>query len=174
MHSSRPIFRQIVVVDGRPGDYAQVLSAGAQPGVVFNFAMSAEDALRIGVGPHATWLVNMELPDMPGHELAQLVLGRMADGAVFLVADQYDPADEIAALQHPRIFYGCKPPDESWLSLQSYSQRGHPPPLTTLTANTHRPLVQKERNRGTNIQKPQRPSDAFRERRTGEDSYAAF
>ena len=139
MFRSTPALRHVVVVDAKPGDYAEILSAEARPGVVFNFAVSAEDALRIGFVPRATWLVNIRLPDMPGHELAALVLDR-TDGAVFLVADQYDPADEIAALQHPRTLYGCKPPHQSWLTLLTSGEERFPATRPLLSG--YAPLAQ--------------------------------
>jgi len=107
----------VFVVDRRPQDYGQLLTSSAGSHHAFQFAIGGHDALKLRpTSSRVLWLINTDLEDMTGYALTQLVQARHRDSTIFLVGDQYDPRDEIAARCSGAAFYGCKPADREWLN----------------------------------------------------------
>ena len=108
----------VMVVDPHPEDYAQLAAAHASRGMLFQFATTASDALRLWrTGARSIWLVNVELPDAAGVDLAAALRARDPQSAVYIVGDEYDTAEEIAVRMAGVAMYLCKPADPCWLEL---------------------------------------------------------
>jgi DNA-binding response OmpR family regulator len=108
----------VIVVDPRPQDYSGLVEGSAGADVVFQFAASATDALRLrATGGDCLWLVNMKLPDSRGSDLLAALRGRNRRAVVYLVSDWYSPEEELEARMCGASMYLCKPADELWNSL---------------------------------------------------------
>ena len=109
-------YTDLVIVDPRPQDYGALMASPAARDLLFQFAISASDALRISRwGRRSIWLINIRLPDGSGMELAAAIRARDPHSVVHLVGDEYDPAQEVAARVCGVAMYLCKPADVSWL-----------------------------------------------------------
>lgn len=107
----------IVIVDPCLADYQPLIDAGEAGQANFCLVETGEDALRTRVSCEpGLWLINSQLPDMTGLELHQLLRPHLGKAPVFLVADRYDPAVEIAALQAGSLHFVCKPLTSEWMS----------------------------------------------------------
>ncbi len=108
----------VMVIDSRPQDYLHLAAESAASGLLFQFATSASDALKLWrTAARTIWLVNLELPDASGCELAAAVRARDPRSVVYLVGDEYDPAEELKARLVGGAMYVCKPADPAWLSV---------------------------------------------------------
>ena len=108
----------ILVVDSHPEDYAQLAAASASRGLLFQFATNSADALKLWrTSSRSIWLVNINLADGSGAELAAAIRGRDPRSIVYIVGDRSDAAEEIAARICGAAWYFCKPADMSWLAL---------------------------------------------------------
>ena len=108
----------ILVVDSRPEDYAQLAASPASRGMLFQFATSGADALKLWrTGSRSIWLINLRLSDGSGAELAAAIRARDPRSVVYVVGDRYDPAEEIEARICGAAMYVCKPAEMSWLAL---------------------------------------------------------
>jgi len=106
----------LVIVDPQRACYRSLLSE--LPGLAGRvcFCRSGNDALQVArQSSEAVWLIAMDLPDLPGGKLVEALgrLGRPFRAA--LVAEQYDPQAELAAVQTGRAFFACKPLSAAWL-----------------------------------------------------------
>ena len=108
----------VMVVDPRPQDYLQLAAESAVGGLLFQFATTATAALKLWrTAARSIWLVNLELPDASGCDLAAAIRARDPHSVVYLVGDQYDPAEELQARMVGGAMYVCKPADAGWLSI---------------------------------------------------------
>ena len=108
----------VLVVDAHPQDYVNLAANCAARGVRFQFATSGTDALKLWrTAARSVWLVNIHLPDGSGCDLAAAIRARDPHSVVYLVGDQYDPAEELIARMAGGAMYVCKPADSAWLSL---------------------------------------------------------
>ena len=106
----------VLVVDSHPQDYLQVAARSVAAGLVFQFATSGSDALKLRrTTARSIWLVNIELPDGSGCDLAAAIRARDPHSVVYLVGNEYDPAEELKARMVGGAMYVCKPADISWL-----------------------------------------------------------
>jgi len=106
----------VVVVDPSPDDYRPLVDEGP-PTIDFRFCGSGEEALRVGEPAEVgLWMINSRLPDMTGVELHKLLRPHLAKTPVFLVANAYDAAAEIAALSSGSMHFICKPLREKWFA----------------------------------------------------------
>ena len=117
-HLEQPL-QEIIIVDSRSEDYGALHAS-----LAYNLAIDAQlricttggEALRLASSARpALWLINAELPDMTGAELYALLRPRLRGKPAFLVADSYDPAHEIAAMQSGGLHFVCKPLPVDWL-----------------------------------------------------------
>ena len=102
---------------------------------------TGHEALRLPPAAGVLWLVNTRLPDMAGLELWHLLRSRWRDKYVVLVADQHDPAQELAALQTGRLHYACKPLTTAWLQRVWRSVLGRQAPISTPALNEMTPAA---------------------------------
>jgi len=99
----------IGIVDPQGEDYWGLADRAEAGEMYCRFAATGEQALRLAERVHpALWLINLNLPDMDGLELSRILRMRDDETPHFLIADQYDPQAETAALAGGRQFL-CKP-----------------------------------------------------------------
>ena len=100
----------------RKETYEPLKAAGQASGIGFTFLATADEALRSPAPAGVlAWMINMQLPDMSGLELYQLLRSRLANVPVLMVDEQYDAAREVSVLTVGRLHYVCKPLDSSWV-----------------------------------------------------------
>ena len=106
----------VMVIDSQPQDYLQLAAETATGGLLFQFAANGSDALKLWrTAARSIWLVNIELPDGSGCDLAAAIRARDPHSVVYLVGNQYDPAEELKARMIGGAMYVCKPADLAWL-----------------------------------------------------------
>ena len=108
----------VFVIDPCPQDYLHVVAESAAGGLLFQFAATGSGALKLWrTAARSVWLVNIHLPDGSGCDLAAAIRARDPRSVVYLVGDEYDPAEEIRARIVGGAMYVCKPADDTWLSI---------------------------------------------------------
>lgn len=98
-----------MVIDARPHDYRDLPLLAAERGLHVHFLTTGSAALQFM--PRSLvdlWMVNTQLPDMPGLDIVQLLRERQVAGNICSVADQYHPGEEQAACCHGADLYVCK------------------------------------------------------------------
>ncbi len=112
---SKPSVR-VVIVDSVPQDYEALLAAAGTPGVSIHFLSSGRDALRFARRfESGLWVINTELPDMTGFDLAAMLRSIRRSALVFMIGDEYRLDDEMQALTLGLAKYLCKPLEPSWI-----------------------------------------------------------
>jgi DNA-binding response OmpR family regulator len=82
------------------------------------FAATGGDALKLPrTSDRSVWLVNIRLPDGSGCDLAAAIRDRDPRSVVYLVADDYEPGEELEARKVGGAMYVCKPVDPGSLSI---------------------------------------------------------
>ena len=106
----------IWVVDSRPEDYVSMLADPDCEGQYFRFFHSADAALRAGrdVEPKL-WIINMDLPDLDGVELCEMLRSRFSEVPMYLVCDEYDVEAELGARRCGATMFFCKPVSSQWI-----------------------------------------------------------
>lgn len=108
---------RIVVVDADPEGYEVELHGSELEPTQLEFYSNARAVLRSPPRyPPEFCVVNMQLPDMSGLDLYQMLVDRWPGVPIYLVGDQYNPADEIRARCSGATLYFCKPLERGWLS----------------------------------------------------------
>ena len=99
-----------------PQDYDALLAAAGTPGVSIHFLSSGNDSLRFAKRCHAgLWVINTQLPDMSGFDLAEMLRSVRPSALVFMIGDEYRLDDEVQALTLGLTKYLCKPLDPAWI-----------------------------------------------------------
>lgn len=107
-----------LVIDSSPQDYFHLVAESAVANLLFQFATTGSDALKLRrTAARSIWLVNINLPDGSGCDLAAAIRARDPHSVVYLVGDRYDAAEELKARMVGGAMYVCKPADAGWLSL---------------------------------------------------------
>lgn len=118
----------VAAVDPCAADYADVEMAVESSGINFRWMPTAVEAMRHARRCGADlWVINSNLPDRSGFDLAEM-LRRMEPGArVIIVSDRYNVDDEIETLALGLLKYACKPIEPSWiLTLMTSISRRRP------------------------------------------------
>jgi CheY-like chemotaxis protein len=106
----------IVVVDPQPDDYTVVTPWAEENNIQCHFVVSGLMALRVARDRKpALWMVNVELPDMTGFDLLEMISDILGDPFVVLVANQYRSEDELRSAEAGATLYISKPLERSWL-----------------------------------------------------------
>lgn len=114
--ATKPVSR-VVVVDSHPNDYTSITHSKEFGRVRFEFFSSARAALRDDSNLHPELcVINMNLPDMSGLDLYDMLSERWPGVPVYLVGDDYRPEDEVRARSSGATFYFCKPLQREWLA----------------------------------------------------------
>ena len=104
----------VVVVDSRPVDYATFAPWARANVVEFRFLSCGLNALRMATAVKpALWMINVELPEMTGFDLLKMLRVTIEDQLVVMVADQYQPQNELRSAELNASFFACKPLDVS-------------------------------------------------------------
>ena len=107
---------RIIAVDSESRDYEELARWVVAHGGQIHILTTGRAALRQGHQPAADlYLINVRLPDFSGYDLVEMLRPFPSDAAVFLVADEYAPEDEIRALRLGVRGYLCKPLEPSLL-----------------------------------------------------------
>ena len=116
MKSSLAPSVRIIIVDSTPQDYNALLAAAGAPGVSIHFLVSGNDALRfVKRNPSGLWVINTQLPDVSGFDLAQMLRSVRPSALVFMMGDEYRLDDEMQTLTLGLAKYLCKPLEPSWI-----------------------------------------------------------
>lgn len=130
----------VLIVDPKPGDYAQLAATLVEEPFVFRYLSTADEALRVLPGSGmALWLINTRLPDMSGFELYELLRARHDGAPIYLIGDEYTVQEELRSRACGAALYMCKPPDAAWLA-DWRTQRIAQPGTWTVTFDTQTPL----------------------------------
>ena len=104
------------VVDPDRDSYDRLLSSIAPSAATFRFYATGREVLRLrGVDGVAFWLLGVELPDMRGLDLLEMLRDRLDGAVACIVGAEYRIEDEIAAYRAGATLYACKPIEASWL-----------------------------------------------------------
>jgi DNA-binding response OmpR family regulator len=108
--------KEFVIVDANPDDYYGLIPVIERHGAVPCFLTTGDDALKKATKSSSVcWMINLELPDMSGLELHELLRQRLIDSTVFMVADDYQPQAEVVVLCTGGAQFACKPLHPTWL-----------------------------------------------------------
>jgi DNA-binding response OmpR family regulator len=109
-HLDPMIPKTILVVDPKPSDYDCLLPAAAAEGCEVRFFAAGRAVLRHRREMRGGLvIINVELPDLSGFDLVEMLQPFPTGTAVFLVADRYAVEDEVRALRLGVSSYLCKP-----------------------------------------------------------------
>jgi two-component system, OmpR family, response regulator len=115
-HLDPMVATQILVVDPQPSDYDCLLPAAAADGCEIRFFATGRAMLHQSREMRGGLvIVNVQLPDLSGFDLVEMLQPFPQGTAVFLVADRYAVEDEVRALRLGVSSYLCKPLDGSVL-----------------------------------------------------------
>ncbi len=110
-----PLIR-VAIVDSSPQDYNALLAAAGTPGLSIHFLSNGNDALRFARRYQSgLWVINTQLPDMSGFDLAEMLRSVRPSALVFIIGDEYRVDDEVQALTLGLAKYLCKPLEPSWI-----------------------------------------------------------
>ncbi|REJ68057.1 MAG: response regulator [Planctomycetota bacterium] len=106
----------VFVVDERPEDFAALLAEPVCEGLRFSFFRTAGAALRaMRKQSPDLCIINMELPDLGGAELCEMLRERLYREPICLVRDDYTVDAELTARRCGATMFVCKPVDSQWL-----------------------------------------------------------
>lgn len=105
----------VVVVDSRPVDYTIAASWAKANDIEFRYLLCGRDALRMAAAANGSlWMINVELPDMTGFDLLEMLHVTLKDPFVVMVSDQYQPQHELRSGELNVPCYVCKPLEAQW------------------------------------------------------------
>jgi DNA-binding response OmpR family regulator len=106
----------VCVVDPAPRDYRALAERVGGKGARIEFMNCGRDALRFCPKTLPDlWIINMNLPDMSGSDLHQMIHSRYEGVPFYLVSDQYQTDDEMKARSVGATMYLCKPLHVEWV-----------------------------------------------------------
>lgn len=98
------------VVDTAESPYRSVFHDLLGRDVSLAFHGTASAALRAArKSVEGVWFVSIDLPDLPGPQLIEMLVGLSGDKLIVAVGDTYSPEDETAALASGACQYFVKP-----------------------------------------------------------------
>ena len=109
-HPDQATPARILVVDSKLSDYDDLLRLAVADGCEIRFLTSGRAALRQWREVQAGLLIiSVELPDLSGFDVVEMLQPFPKGTIVFLVANQYAVEDEVRALRLGVSSYLCKP-----------------------------------------------------------------
>lgn len=112
------------VVDTAESPYHALFQPLLQGGWLrVRFFETAGAALRHAQrGAEGVWFVAMELPDLPGSQVIEMLIGLAGNKLIVAVGDRYSPLEETAALASGASQYFVKPLVEHrcWAVIEAY------------------------------------------------------
>jgi len=104
------------VVDGDSDYHAGLLPMSIRSRTPFRFYQTAREVLRRSVTEkNSFWLISVDLPDMTGFDLFEMLRDGLDGAPVCLVGRSYRPEDELRAYRAGAAMYACKPVETTWL-----------------------------------------------------------
>lgn len=104
------------VVDEDLRYHASLMPLSVERGTPFCFYKTARAALRLGsTAKHSFWLISVDLPEMNGFDLFEMLRDKLDGAAVCLVGRTYRPEDELRAYRAGAAMYACRPVEVAWL-----------------------------------------------------------
>jgi DNA-binding response OmpR family regulator len=105
-----------VVVDAQQFEYEALARAMRSDAGALWFLANGREALRLAaVERPSLWLIGVELPDMSGFDLLEMLGDRVRNAAVCLIGQRYSVDEEQQARQSGATMYVCKPLDSPWV-----------------------------------------------------------
>lgn len=104
----------LVIVDPAEDDYGVLTDGPDTPGLML-FLKTGEQAMQVQSSPNTAWLININLPDVNGADLVEMLRQRRNRSFICLISDHYRPEDELTARYSGAMMYLCKPLSTSWL-----------------------------------------------------------
>ena len=106
---------KVCVVDTDFVEYGHLLADRRLRGVQWELITNGREALRQMQRDTITlWVINVQLPDISGAELCQMIKSQNAAAVVYLLTDEYRPEDERAAWLAGAALFRPKPIDPAW------------------------------------------------------------
>jgi len=106
---------RLCIVDARPEDYRALHRPGSACHLPSQLVSSGREALALaGRGSPGIWVVNVELPDMRGLDVCEMLRHGDRRNVVIAVTDRYRPEDERAAWIRGAAMFRPKPVDAQW------------------------------------------------------------
>lgn len=113
---AHPTAKQIVIVDTALDDYYRLIGPSENGEIRLTTSSSGAGGLRLAPSyPDALWLLGLQLPDMSGFDLLEMLHSLQRKLRVVMVDQQYDRRREQRALELRAVQYVCKPVPLSWL-----------------------------------------------------------
>lgn len=110
MTRNKTLTKRVYVVDAQSSDYAEMEESRIRTGLHVTYFRSGREALRSNPDEAPQmWLVNMELPDMSGCRLHDLLRTRGCRVPIALISDVYREEDERIARIAGASLYLAKP-----------------------------------------------------------------
>ncbi len=107
----------VAVVDSHPHDYALFNSLVDSDKLTLHFLAQGRLALRWSQQQEADlWMINVQLVDIPGLDLFEMLATDLERVPVFIVTNSYCVEEEVRALRLGATKYLCKPAAISWLA----------------------------------------------------------
>jgi len=104
------------VVDGDCRYHDSLLPLSIRSRTPFRFYATGGEALRRSRSDrNAVWLISLDLPDMSGFDLFEMLRDRLRGTSVCLVAVTYRLEDELRAYRTGAGMYACRPVELAWL-----------------------------------------------------------
>ncbi len=123
---------RIVIVDSDATEYRRLFYTAPISTPSLCFLSTGRAAMRLSPPlDDRLWMINSELPDMPGCQLFEMLAERLEEVPVMIVGDRYRVEDELRACRAGAALYLCKPLDIAALA-QWLGSRA--PPAQLLTA----------------------------------------
>ena len=107
----------VTVVDSHPHDYALFDPLVDSGKLTLHFLTRGRLALRWSQQQVADlWMINIQLVDIPGLDLFEMLATTIERVPVFIVTNSYCAEEEVRALRLGATKYLCKPAAISWLA----------------------------------------------------------
>ncbi len=101
---------------GGAKEFCSVLSPIANKrGIEFRDYPGGRSVLRRAAEQNAIWLIDIELPDMSGLDLYDMIHERLRGSAVCMIGTVYCQADEVRAHCAGATIYASRPVEAAWL-----------------------------------------------------------
>ena len=99
----------VCIVDPQQSNYPDWDSLASSQGVRLLRFTNADEALRFSrTAAVDLWVINTQLPGLSGCELCSMLRSRSPQAAVYLVANEYSPAEERSAWQARATLFLCQ------------------------------------------------------------------
>ncbi len=108
----------LLVVDREAKDYRELSGEALDANLIWKHVHDGHQALHISSGKNVRlWISNMQLPDMSGIELLEIVRAKRPETPFYLVSDDYSAEQERLARAAGAAGYLSKPADHTWFEI---------------------------------------------------------